>query len=356
MFAFIVRNAPFALAVAALAGCSSNVSFGGDGDGGGGGGATSSAQGAGGSTTSSAGSGTPGLACSGPNSAGPATACTPQDAGCNPGKSVCAAVEVVDGAPSFALKMAHISFSKPAALSSGIAKSVLQNWLGPPPPVCHIPNFLLAWIFRFDLTAGTLTTGGARQGAGMAPGFQLIDDISAGAAITPVVAPIALGAGCDLDVTVGDLNVPIQYDPGFASNFHLPFRKLRLHGGKVSPDHNCIGVYNDALLSPGDACAPTDAVPAYTHGAQLDGWMSLEEADAVIISPLQQSLCVFLSQDAAAYGEQVDQYKLCARGPDGQIVFKGDWCSATDQPATAGCADAVKVTATFAASGVKMAP
>lgn len=373
MLEIIARKAPFALAAAALAGCTTTVHVGGGGGSGGEGGAatsastsastssgwTTSSAGTGGSTTGTTGTGTPTFACSGPNSAGPSTACTPKDLGCNPGKSVCAAVEVVDGAPSFALKMAHVTFAKPSALSKGIGKSVLENWLGPKPPICHVPNFLLAWVLQFDLTAGTLTTGGAIEGAGQAPGFQLIQGAVASGggttAILPATAPLALGAGCDLDVSVGDVNVPVQYDESGSGTIYLPFRHLRFHGGKVSPDHNCIGVYNDANLLPENNCGPTPTVPPYQDGAQLEAMIPLEDADQALVGVLQESLCVFLSEDKDTYGTQDGQYSYCARGADGKILFQGDWCSITNQPATASCADALRVSATFAASGVRMA-
>jgi hypothetical protein len=268
-------------------------------------------------------------------------------------------VEVVDGAPSFALKMAHVKFAKPSALTKGIAKNMLENWLGPPPPICHVPNFLLTWILQFDLTAGTLTTGGAIEGAGLAPGFQFIQGAAPPGgettAILPVTAPLALGAGCDLDVSVGDVNMPLQYDESGSGTIYLPFRHLRFHGGKVSADHNCIGTYNDANLLPGNNCAPTATVPAYQDGAQLEAMIPLEDADQALIGLLNQSLCVFLSQDEDTYGTQTGQYTYCARGADGKILFQGDWCSITNQPATADCADALHVSATFAASGVRMA-
>lgn len=39
-------------------------------------------------------------------------------------------------------------------------------------------------------------------------------------------------------------------------------------------------------------------------------------------------------------------------GTGGVIDYRGDWCSTTDGPATAACADAMHVTADFAASAV----
>jgi hypothetical protein len=42
----------------------------------------------------------------------------------------------------------------------------------------------------------------------------------------------------------------------------------------------------------------------------------------------------------------------CKKGPNGEILFPGDWCAAQNQPATASCHDAVQLSASFTASGV----
>jgi len=41
-------------------------------------------------------------------------------------------------------------------------------------------------------------------------------------------------------------------------------------------------------------------------------------------------------------------------GKGGDILYKGDWCSTTNSPATTDCHDAVSLAATFAASSVKI--
>ena len=43
--------------------------------------------------------------------------------------------------------------------------------------------------------------------------------------------------------------------------------------------------------------------------------------------------------------------QACARGAGNAIVAQGNWCSKTDAPAFAGCADAMRFAGTFAASG-----
>lgn len=70
---------------------------------------------------------------------------------------------------------------------------------------------------------------------------------------------------------------------------------------------------------------------------------------------MQESLCVFLSQDAATYGTtNGGQFKHCTRDASGKILFQGDYCSVTNQTASPGCSDAVEVVGTFAAAGAKV--
>jgi hypothetical protein len=374
MLTSIARKFPFFLALPALVACNGTVVFGG-GAGGEpattGGDTTTGGQWTGAvssssgwwmttSATTSTGSGPPPVyECSGPNSGSSSTPCAIQDAGCNPGLSACGATEVYDGAPRFALRMAHVDFQKPYALSTGVAKSLLQNWLAAPPPVCHLPDHLLTWILELDLNEHTLTTGGAVVNAGAAPGAlfinQSIESSGYGTAMIPATGPLMLGNGCDLDVTVGDVNMPVQYDAAGPGNIYLPFRHLRFSGGKVTPDHNCIGRYADEELSPASGCAAPAGASPYQDGAELHGIFTLEDADKVVIGPLQESLCVFLSGDANTYGMQVDQFKRCKRDASNHIVFPGDYCSVTNQPAQGGCADALEVSATFTAVGVKAA-
>jgi hypothetical protein len=370
MLSSLTRTIPFLLASAALSGCTGTVEIAGTGTGttGGAGGAPATATSTGGewsttsggwgSTSATSGSGNPQVyGCSGPNSAPPATACTPSDPGCNPGKSACAATEVFDGAPTFALRIESLELTKPAALGTGIGKIALENWLGPVAPACQIPDYLVSWLLQFNLAAGSLTTGAAIKGVGTA-GFQFIngtiDTWDTSVAILPATAAFALGDGCDLDVAVGDVNVPIQYNPGSPGNVYLPFRRLRFSGAKITPDHNCIGTYGADKLSPASGCAPPKGTSPFEGGAEIHGMMTLEEADKIVVADLQESLCVFLSQDAKTYGTTGSQFKYCTRDAASKIIFQGDFCAATNAAATPGCADAVEVSGTFAAAGVKM--
>jgi hypothetical protein len=134
-----------------------------------------------------------------------------------------------------------------------------------------------------------------------------------------------------------------------ATTFTLfPLRALRFLDTHVTPDHDCIGAFNAAGLDPANACLPDDQHPAFVDGGHFEAFISLESADTVSVPPLAESLCVLLTNNSALYGSN----GKCTRDSNNHIVFQGDWCSATDAPATAGCADALRFAGSFAASGI----
>ena len=56
------------------------------------------------------------------------------------------------------------------------------------------------------------------------------------------------------------------------------------------------------------------------------------------------------------YGDGGTPIAHCKRDQNGKILFPGDWCSASNGPAKAGCADSMQLLATYAASAVKLLP
>ena len=93
--------------------------------------------------------------------------------------------------------------------------------------------------------------------------------------------------------------------------------------------------------------------PQFIDGASLDGFVELEKADGVKVEQLSgESLCLLLTNNATLYGDPAG--KVCKRDANNKIVFQGDWCAATNSAATATCADAISLGATFAASSVAL--
>jgi hypothetical protein len=128
--------------------------------------------------------------------------------------------------------------------------------------------------------------------------------------------------------------------------------------GTLSSNNNCIGSYNSKGLSPANSCAPSATTPQFLTGGTLDGFITLEDADSVIIAQLKQSLCFYLS-GATTGPTDANGNSLCPRDANNNITYQptaadGGWCSTTNTAETASCDDSLKLAAAFAASSVKI--
>ena len=321
--------------------------------------ASSSSTGWSGTTTTSAsstsGTGSSAEAC-GP--AAPLTgACAPTTA-CASFASACLAHVSQPGSTTPGFRMAQIVYSKPAALTQGVVASVLQGSTTPNDTPCNLEGSGgISWLLRFDTVAGTLQTGGAKPSSSPAGPYAFdVETVTQGAAtfaVQPVTLTAPLGAGCTFDSTEGDVVVPLYENTSGAQPVLLPLRSLRLHAGTLSDDQSCIGRYNAAGLDPSNSCQPDATHQAFTSDAAADAFILLKDADTSSVAVLQESLCVVLSGNAVMYGNPgAGGETVCKRDANGNILFQGDWCSTTNQAATATCADAVQVSATFAAQAV----
>jgi hypothetical protein len=147
----------------------------------------------------------------------------------------------------------------------------------------------------------------------------------------------------------GDIIVPIYLNAEASQYLLLPLRGAELSGA-LSPDNNCIGAYNADILDPESKCSakPPEKL-GFTNAGSLAAFISLEDADAVVIALLGQTVCAALT----GYGDGGSPEK-CSRDENGKTMARGDWCAATNGAATASCADAVRLEAAFAASAVKI--
>jgi len=137
----------------------------------------------------------------------------------------------------------------------------------------------------------------------------------------------------------------------------LPLTHSKVENVTLSENNNCIGNYNaDAVtpLSGTNTCTDDPSTCArWTTAGSLGGYITLDEADQVLVPQLSESLCVLLTGGAQemmnASGEQV-----CKRDGSGNVMPKGDYCSTTNS--AGGCADSFWLAATFAASAAKIVP
>jgi hypothetical protein len=282
--------------------------------------------------------------------------CAPEnDSACNIAREVeSECISLVDNSKSskFTLRIAQLEITAPSALSDN---PTLSNVIGAGVrmnlPEClkgtTDTNGTFTWLFQFDLDANTLKTGGALPEADPTRGYAFLTEDIDGFDVSPITLDLPIDADGSFEVVEGqDLIVPIFLDAAATDKVFLPLSDVTVKG-KLSSDHNCIGFYDAEALSPATNCQ--DQTP-YKVGASLEGLITLDAADEIVIEALDQSLCVLLSGDSSTYGDGGSPNRCKRTG--GTIDFKGDHCQATGQPG--GCEDSMRLAADFAAQGVKV--
>ncbi|MEZ4312324.1 MAG: hypothetical protein R3F14_30205 [Polyangiaceae bacterium] len=303
-----------------------------------------SGDGTGGNGGGGAGGGT-----GGGNTGGSESPCTPA---CEANKGVASdCVAIVDnaGQSTFALRMAQLTLEKPAALTNPVVAGLIETGVTMNLKDCNLTgDGTFSWLMEFDTATGKLKTGGAEPAADPTAGYCFVNSTLGGVPVSPITVDAKPDASGKFSVATGD-NVTVPIFLGSTSDFVLlPLRDAKLINVTLSGDQNCIGKYNADTLLPEDSCEPSGDVSRYTDAGTLDAYITLEDADGVIVSSLKQSLCILLPGDAGDGGDP----KKCSRDADGNIVAKGDWCSTTNS--AGGCQDAFKLGAQFAASAVKV--
>lgn len=284
----------------------------------------------------------------------PTATCERTDA-CSEVESACLALEDNAGATTFGLRMAQLNITKPAALSQGLVAQIVGNSIVMKNTACRLNGTgLFSWLLEFDTAAKTLRTGGAPPVTDPNAGYCFVDGPALGATIAPTTLPLEIAADGSFSAQATDqvITVPIFLDAAGEDGVLLPLHAAKLSGGKLDANNNCIGSYNADALDPGDRCIPTAPDTYFTDGANLDGFILVQEAEGVEIATPNTTLCGLLAGDVDT--ETVGGQKQCTKDAEGNVIFKGDWCSTTNAAATADCADAFSLGATFAASAVKI--
>lgn len=285
----------------------------------------------------------------------PESSCTPKDAACGASGSRCLALVDQAQSPVFGLRMAQLTVAAPGALAStGLLGHLIQYFTQPDRAACNLQGQgSLSWLLEVDLAAGTLKTGGAFPPADPQAGYAfqdtMIPSLDGPRHVAPVTLTLTSSPPCLFSTSAADLTIPMYTQADGSKVVLVPLHQVRIHG-QISEDHACIGAL-DPVGQEAVCCVTDEDHPAYRDGGTVEGFFVLEEADT-FDSGLGQSLCVALSQDADAFGDPAQMPTRCKRDAQGHILLQGDWCSATNQPATPDCADAMRFSATFAASGV----
>ena len=272
------------------------------------------------------------------------------------------------GQTKFGLRMSELDVTSPMALTTGIVKTTVSGAVGLALPSCNLNGTgTFSWLLQFDTTAGTLKTGGAKPVTDPTMGYSFDDEMITQGSQTFHVQPITYtgvtpDASGKFSITTGmDLIVPIFLNNAGTSSVLLPLHQAILTNGVISSNNDCIGSYNAAGLDPANSCNPDSTHPQFIDAAALSGYITLEEADGVIVSAINQSLCVLLSGNATLYGMTnaagvtvCSRYAADAGANAGDIIYQGHWCSTTNMAASSTCADAEQLTGNFSASSVKI--
>ncbi|MFO0551707.1 MAG: hypothetical protein U0271_25200 [Polyangiaceae bacterium] len=298
-------------------------------------------------------------------SGGGSSNCEPA-AGCPAVESDCIAFTDNSAKDSFALRMSHLTVTKPTALTDPTVTNLLTKGITLDYTECKSSDGLslftgqgtFNWILEIDKTASTLRTGGAVIETDPTKGYCFVDDTIGGFAVAPLTTNIAIAADGSFEIQdVRDVVVPVFTDVNDPSKvILLPLRGVSIFDAALSTDNNCIGTFNSANLDPGNLCLESTDTPMFIDGASLQGYVTLEDADAVLVPELgNASLCALIA--GAQYVDQAT--KKCQRDANNAIVYQGDWCQGAMEgdpggPADASCADAMQLQATFAAAGATL--
>lgn len=235
-----------------------------------------------------------------------------------------------------------LQIATPDSLKLAIVQSgLIDVGIALPNTCCEAGDGGFNMLLRLDTTANTITVGGARRSDDpINAGYCYLETTSNGAAVAPVTAAASMGADGTWSTSEfpQTFEIPI-YAHGDPNNLVvLPLTAARIEHFAVSADGNCVGTY----------AADNEGGVGWNPVATLTGYITLEDADRVLVPDLgYNSLCTLLEPSFASGAH-------CTRGTDGKIVAKGDFCSTSDSAATSACADSVRLSATFAASAVRI--
>lgn len=212
------------------------------------------------------------------------------------------------------------------------------------------------WLLRIDKTNKTLQTGGAPPSSDpIGVGYCFYQNPNLGGLnVGPSMSKLTFASDTQFSSDpIDKLFVPIFVGGDVNNVVILPISKAVVTNTTISKDGNCIGGFNLAgvgqSLGANKGCAdqdPSSCMRWHTDGV-IAGYITLEDADKVNVDLLQETLCVLLT------GSQKDMNPPhgCLR-TGGKINAMGDYCSTTGKAGD--CADAFWLTATFAASAVKV--
>jgi len=285
--------------------------------------------------------------------ASPTVACN--TAPCTSG-SACLAMGVDNSGKSVAdMRIRRLDLAAPTQLATETVQKVVINQGINLHNVCgENGDGTFSWLIQLDTANNKVTTGGAPPTMDpFGTGYCFVNKTIDGLNVGPITVSMTKGSdGTWASGIIQKLYVPI-YPPGL-SPIVLPISGATVKDVTLSPDNNCIGSYNPSAIQSATGGTCYDDITScdrWLTAGSLGGYITLEEADKVLVPQLSESLCVLLTPNTPPDVNTNPNEKLCAR-MNGQIVAKGDFCSTTNAPG--GCEDSDWLAASFAASAAKI--
>ena len=270
----------------------------------------------------------------------PNQGCTIDEARCGSASS-CLPIGDNKGKDVLDFRIRRLKIATPAALAGEfIQKNIVTLNIDMAEKSCGEPGKgLFTWLLQVDKKNNTLVTGGAPPPTdAIGQGFCFARFNVGTTKVEPITSKIAFTGDTFRLLEQQKVKIPIFTDTG--SVILLPITDIQVEGVTISEGGNCIGKVNPAALD--SNCADGADCSKWKTAGAIAGFITLEEADAVVIELLGKSLCAFFTGDAVK----------CARDGQGKITFQGDFCSKDKQPGS--CADSMWLAATFAASAAKI--
>lgn len=303
------------------------------------------------------GQGNPVTGCSVKAGETPPATCDDSDGECD-GTGGCTINEAKCGSASTCLPMAdnkgkdvldfrirRLNVATPDALKSKVIRDgVLTNAINLGTKECSDKSGTgdFTWLVRVDKKAGTLTTGGAALSTDIfGLGYCFANTTVGALRVEPAVFPITFQGNTFGSTTNQRLNVPI-FSSITPDVIILPLSDVKVAGVTLSEEGNCIGKFRKTALG-ADCSENADSCSKWQTAGALSGYITLEDADLVLIPQTSSSLCTLLTQSTKGADNK------CQR-QNGVIVPKGDYCSKDKKPGS--CQDSVWLAATFAAAAV----
>lgn len=290
-------------------------------------------------------------------------------AGCAYADSVCLSIADNEGSDRTNLRITQLNITFPEALKHPFLQDTVINRamrLGYEEGCGYSGDGRFSWLFSWDKASNKLTTGGGPPMNGEVDAkegtcFIHFTDEDMGIEVKPQELDFEIADDGSFSVSGIDVTVPIFLPTG--GSVLLPLRQVKVenlpgkgvtdNAGNPSPSGNCIGTYG-VNLDPATACYPTDDISYFENGASLEGFVTVDESDDVWIADMKTSLCVLLGKQAKDIKVEDAEGARCKRDDDGNIILKGDWDSATNQPVEPGTGDAFQLKAEFSANAVKI--